>query len=530
MHLSYAIPDHPWVDSADGAAVRISLTVAAPGKGEGVLEKVLTEQAREDGENEVTLIRSRGLIAPNLQLGVDLHSALELQASSQIGWEGMKPHGKGFLVTQSEAAAFGYWTDAGPVPPLTRYLNGKDITDKPRQLFAIDLFGYTESEATAQFPALMNHLLIDVKPERDLNNREVYRKNWWFFGEPRKRNRPSLLGLSRFIVTVKTAKHRIFSFVDSQSVADSKLIIVASESEEILGILSSVVHCIWTLRVGGHLGVGNDPTYVVGSSFNKFPFPALPESPLKQHIRELGERLDMHRKTQQAQHPELTLTGMYNVLEAVRAGTPLSAKEKAIHDKGLVSILKQIHDDLDAAVLEAYGWSDLRSRDIPVANKEAPHSCGAGGCAAIAQREALPNDLPSAPPQECGGSSKDAFEQELLTRLVALNHERAAEEKRGHIRYLRPDYQNPTAANPPAEEQPSLAGTEASSPKSPISNPQSPLQWPTGLAAQVSVIQKLIPHLGPDPEALSAQFGKKNAKRTQQIVEILETLAGLGKL
>jgi hypothetical protein len=58
IHLAYSIPDHPWIDSADAAAVRIAMTVAAPEKAAGILEKVTTEIAREDGENEVTLERS----------------------------------------------------------------------------------------------------------------------------------------------------------------------------------------------------------------------------------------------------------------------------------------------------------------------------------------------------------------------------------------------------------------------------------------------------------------------------------------
>jgi hypothetical protein len=41
LHLAYAIPDHPWIDSADGAAVRIAMTVAAPGHAAGILEKVV---------------------------------------------------------------------------------------------------------------------------------------------------------------------------------------------------------------------------------------------------------------------------------------------------------------------------------------------------------------------------------------------------------------------------------------------------------------------------------------------------------
>lgn len=71
-------------------------------------------------------------------------------------------------------------------------------------------------------------------------------------------------------------------------------------------------------------------------------------------FRKLAEELDAHRKRVQAQHG-LTLTGLYNVLEKLRAGEPLTDKEKLVHDKGLVSVLKQLHDDLDAAVFAAYG-------------------------------------------------------------------------------------------------------------------------------------------------------------------------------
>jgi len=74
---------------------------------------------------------------------------------------------------------------------------------------------------------------------------------------------------------------------------------------------------------------------------------------------------------------------------------------------------------------------------------EAPHSCGAGDCAAIEKREASPNEAPFAPPQECGGSLKEALEAGLLTRFVTFNHARASEKKRDLTRWLRPDYQNP---------------------------------------------------------------------------------------
>ena len=86
--------------------------------------------------------------------------------------------------------------------------------------------------------------------------------------------------------------------------------------------------------------------YVKPKCFDPFPFPVCSEE-RKQRIRELGEQLDRHRKQRQTLHPDLTITGMYNVLEKLKTGEALTDKEREIHEKGLVSVLKQIHEDLD---------------------------------------------------------------------------------------------------------------------------------------------------------------------------------------
>ena len=519
IHLAYAIPDHPWVDSSDGAAVRIAMTVAAPGKGEGILEKVITEHARADGENEVTLIRSSGALAANLQIGADVSSCAELISNGNITSMGMMIRGSGFIV--DETVATGLAANGGHAL-IRKYSNGRDILQLTRNTFIIDTYGLTETELLEQYPAIYQHLLIHVRPERDASRDKQFKELWWLFGRWRPQFREYTKLINRYIATAETAKHRIFVFFDSDVIPDHTLITFGLSDSFFLGILSSAVHLCWADKSGGTLE--DRPRYNKTRCFDPFPFPALEEGSLKQRIRDLGERLDAHRKRQQEQHPGLTLTGIYNVLEKLRSGEPLTAKEKQIHDQGLVTVLLQIHDELDEAVLEAYGWGDL---------KEAPHSCGAGECAAIEKREALPNGISFTPPQECGGSLKDA----LLTRLVALNHQRAAEEKRGLIRWLRPDYQNPKASDghrPPL--QATLAGTEATSSQSPISNPQSPILWPERLPDQVAIIRKLIttgdrsvaaPY---DAEALSALFGRKNKKRSEQIEGILETLKGLGQL
>ena len=177
---------------------------------------------------------------------------------------------------------------------------------------------------------------------------------------------------------------------------------VLLEDTYFLGALSSNVHVVWSLAVGGWLGVGNDPVYSKTTCFDRFPFPD-PTDTQKQKIRELGDRLDSHRKRVQAAHPEVTITAMYNLMEKLRNGETLDDKDKAFNQKALVSTLKQIHDELDLAVFSAYGWEDLGNGEVRSEN----------------------------------------VEEMILERLVKLNADRAEEEENGLIRWLRPEYQAP---------------------------------------------------------------------------------------
>ena len=320
--------------------------------------------------------------------------AQPLQANGSISGRGVQLFGSGFIVTPQEAADLGLGRVAGLEHHIRSYRNGRDLTAIPRDVMVIDLFGLTAEEVRARFPAVYQWVYERVKPERDQNNRASYRNNWWIHGEPRAALRPALADLRRYIATVETSRRRFFVFLDASILPDNKLINIALDDAYFLGVLSSRIHVIWALAAGSHLGVGNDPVYVKTACFEKFPFPAVTDAH-QARIRGLAEQLDAHRKRQQGQHPKLALTDMYNVLEKLRAGEPLTAKDKAVHEQGLVSVLREIHGELDAAVCDAYGW--------PVT----------------------------------------LADEEILARLVALNAERAAEEAQGTIRWLRPQYQAP---------------------------------------------------------------------------------------
>jgi hypothetical protein len=423
LSLVFAIPDHPWVDSANGAAVRIAMTVASPAKSQpGRLLTVSSEETGDFGEVTVALQEKTGLLHADLSIGANVAAAAALRANSGISSPGVKLHGAGFIVTPDEAMSLGLGQLQGLERHIRTYRNGRDLTDAPRGVMVIDAFGLTAHELRELYPAVYQWISERVKPERDQNNRATYRDNWWLFGEPRKDLRPALLGLPCYIATVETAKHRTFQFLDASILPDNMLIAIASDETYLMGILSSAVHIDWALAQGSRLGVGNDPRYNKSRCFETFPFPdqdtgLTPE--LQSRIGHLAEQIDAHRKKVLAQPgtAKLTLTGLYNVLVALREGRALTAKEKTIHTQGLVGVLKELHDELDAAVLQAYGWADL--------------------------------------------SATDADTPELLTRLVALNAQRAAEEAAGTVRWLRPEFQDPAQrAAKAASEGDSLSNQE----------------------------------------------------------------------
>lgn len=515
-HLTFAVPDHPWVDSTDGAAVRIAMTVASSGNGPGILQTVVDEWEEQDGEHQVELTPCEGFIGPDLKPGVSTAGAAKLRSNENVCFQGMNLVGEGFRVSESTIDQLGYSIENLP-NCIRTYQKGRELLQGGESGWVLDCFGYDVEELQSQFPSLYQHLFVHVKPDRDHNKRKSRRERWWLFGEPVGKLRNALKGLNRYIATVETSKHKPFVFLGAETIPDHKLYAIASDDAWLLACLSSAPHQLWSRYSGGTLE--DRPTWTNTTTFKPFPFPSLDEDPLKQKIRDLGEKLDAHRKARQAAHPDLTLTGIYNVLEKLRAEEALSDKEKKIHDDGLVTILKQIHDDLDEAVFEAYGWSDILAakRMLPGAKYDFET-----GTTAIMEID--PSDFDAFMHE-----AEEEIEQELLKRLVALNHERAEEEKRGLIRWLRPEYQAPEEAGVPKPEQQEIELEAAKASTTTAAVPDK-LKWPKALPDQVAAIRKLLPALGPDPSELAARFGKRTKARINTIDQILQTLTALGKV
>ncbi|MCG6158316.1 class I SAM-dependent DNA methyltransferase [Rubinisphaera margarita] len=470
LSLGFAIPDHPWVDGADGADVRIAMTVGVQGAATGVLRHF-------DRSGSSILRESEGQIHPDLKMGAAVATSKPLRGNARISNTGVKLHGAGFIVSRDKASQLGLDHNPSMASVVVPYRNGRDLTQSSRDVLVIDLHGMSEQEVREQFPSIYQHVYDHVKPERDNNRMEYRKRNWWLFGATNVQMREMLSGLPRFISTAETAKHRFFVFLSGDIRPDNALINIGLDDAYFLGVLSSRIHVAWALATGGRLGVGNDPRYNKTRCFETFPFPT-PTEDLKQRIRELGEQLDAHRKRQQELHPKLTMTGMYNVLEKLRAGEPLSDKEKTIHEQGLVSVLKQIHDDLDAAVFEAYGWSP------------------------------------------------ELTDEEILEKLVALNHERAAEEEQGLIRWLRPEFQNPQGQQATQKK----LGIKEDAPEPAAAKPAKVKKatWPKSLPERIGAIRTALHSQSSACTAAELAKGFSRVK-ADTVEELLDTLVEVGQ-
>jgi hypothetical protein len=199
------------------------------------------------------------------------------------------------------------------------------------------------------------------------------------------------------------------------------------------------------------------------------------------------------------------MTGLYNVLERVRAleagadEAPLSESERDVWDAGQVGILKELHDAIDAAVLRAYGWDDLN--------------------------DALVGRPGGTTPSRHKGPEQAAAEQELLSRLVALNQQRAAEERRGQVRWLRPEFQLPRLRHKlPDGDQLAAAYAE---PAPAAGQPA----WPKDGMQQIRVVHDVLAAAdGPvSPDQVARAFsGRLSPKRRQRVEQVLQTLAATG--
>jgi hypothetical protein len=494
LAIQFAVPDHPWVDSADGAAVRIAMTVvssdnAVPGR----LLEVQSEVESGDGDATVQFRERHGRVGATLTLGIGA-PVKRLESNAGMSYMGVILCGDGFFIDDPVAEPARAAAAAEGVVRL--YLSGTDLAKRIRGREVVDLTGLTVEAARLKAPVAYQWVHDRVKPVREQSNRRAHRENWWLYGEKRPLMRRALEGLPRYIATARTAKFRVFQFVDARFLAESNVIVVASGESLHLGVLSSSTHTCWADRMGATLE--DRPHYTNSTVFEPFPFPSSDTGltpALANRIGALAEQIDAHRKARQRAQDDLTMTSIYNVLAKLRSEEPLTAKEQVLHLKGLVTVLRSLHDELDAAVLEAYGWTDL----LPAISDYRAANAGARAAAV----------------------------DTLLERLMTLNSKRAAEEAAGTVRLLRPEFQLRARAG----EQVGIEIEDVPEVASPPPPPTAKRPWPSGLPEQIKAVAEVIT-MSARPLAiadLELHFTARGRWR-DRLPTIVETLEALGRI
>jgi type II restriction/modification system DNA methylase subunit YeeA len=249
--------DEPWI--VEGAAVRVSIIGQDDGS---TTEKTL------DGN----LV---GSIFSDLSSGVDLTVARNLRENHGLAFQGPVKVGP-FEISYIRAQDF--ISQPNPngrsnLDVVRPWLNGSDVVRRPRHMWIIRFPHRMREADAALYEAPYEYVREHVRPSRVNNRNEQRRKGWWRLGASAAEMDRALRGLTRYIVTPRVSKHRIFAWTSAYTVPDSRLVAVATADEYVFGILHSRPHDRWSLRTGGWHGVGNDPQYTPSASFETFPFP-----------------------------------------------------------------------------------------------------------------------------------------------------------------------------------------------------------------------------------------------------------------
>jgi len=263
------------------------------------------------------------------------------------------------------------------------WVNGKDITSRPRKMWIIDFGIDMPLEKAKQYKAPFKYVKEHVKVKREKENSEKRStERWWLHQRPRPEFREATKSLKRYIATPRVSKHRVFVWMDSDILPDSAVVAIARDDDYFFGVLHSSLHELWSRNTGTQLReIESGFRYSQTLTFETFPFPRnISGKPNKSNISNISSNAaELVKFRQLWLNPPVeeigitiseqavkkrTYTVLYNALETYRAevkGKEFSSKKWEKVYKNLISLdeinkLDHLHSKLDETVLKAYGW------------------------------------------------------------------------------------------------------------------------------------------------------------------------------
>ncbi len=426
--------DH--VVASGGALNMVVRAVRWPGKAKLVVSVLSIHKGEWLGVKVIDGVEV-GYISTRFEAEKDIGEPFGLRANERCMYNGSFFLGDGFILTHEEAAGLVNEDERNRevVYPL---INGREINNHPTHAPERQIIDFHDwpIERAREFQSPFRRIEELVKPVRDTDNREVRRVRWWQYAEQSKSLYANIQGLSHCFVTARTTKYLAFSAMPNGVVFTNALYVFTTDRWDQYAVVQSTLYEMWARKYSGALK--QDLRYSPSKCFDTFPFPAGQWQTPNPALTALGERYHEHRK-QLMRHSWRGLTDVYNLFHSplLRPATPeeralpdapfekLLGKEAKALRKHLanpkapadvevwpfnrvvegVLHLRELHVELDNAVRDAYGWQDLSLEH------------------AFYDVDTLPEN------DRTRYTISPAARKEVLKRLLALNHERAAEEK-----------------------------------------------------------------------------------------------------
>jgi hypothetical protein len=337
----------------------------------------------------VATINSRLLAAP------ERPDPVALQSNEGAVFQGCIVLGDGLIVTPEERdllIAKAKKNDQCVRP----YIGGQEINTSPNQThdrFVIN-FGQRSLKEAEEWPDLLAIVRDRAKPQRDaLHTRNAWNRDvkarWWQFASPRPECAKAIASIDRCLASSQVSKHLVFAFQPTDRTFAHTLYVYPLVSFAPFAVLQSRLHESWARLLSSLFGsstIGAVLRYSASDCFETFPFPQPDPRAAIPSVELIGERLYTARAAYMVDTNQ-GLTQTYNQLKDPECDEPRILE------------LRTLHEEMDRAVLTAYGWTDL----------------------------AVPPFCPTNPDQQ---RALEQFQDAVIDRLFVLNAQRAEEEKR----------------------------------------------------------------------------------------------------
>jgi type I restriction-modification system DNA methylase subunit len=423
--ITFAIRSMPWPGLA---AVEVALVAIR--KGNWLKQKILG-------------IKTVSHISAYLDDVAESINPYPLKANEGKSFIGSYVLGLGFVLEPHEAEVL-ISKDSRNKDVLFPYLNGEDLNSRPDQSasrWVINFFDWPldrtakgswfkvgekkqkewiktgtvpkdyPGKVAADYPDCLDIVERLVKPERQRKNenghyalRKPLPQRWWHYADKRPGLYRAIAPLERVLVVARTSKILAFTFTNRDIVLSANITAIASDSEVVFGVLQSSIHAVWVWKYCTTL----ESRLIYGPivAFETFPFPAY----FHTGFDSICKSFDQLRKTLFIQ-TNTGITSLYNVLnEPKPSASSLQLLMKQNNSSvstvlGYLDQLRDLHRQMDLAVRDAYGWSDL---DLEHGFHEVAY---------------LPEN------DRVRYTISERARKEVLRRLLNLNHQRRKEEE-----------------------------------------------------------------------------------------------------